>query len=166
MGQKLVWQNNVLIIEIVVLCLQEFIDVKLMSVHLTWRLFIAKEEVAKDSGRWSHGFQEEQRGDQLLPTECKGGQWKNYCQLNAMGEGREGFLRIVQSLIRGSSSYHGDTNKILHTLWMNNELSPRTFQQWDWPSQIWHVSSPLPTLSSLHSSVYIEEPMGHGNVPQ
>lgn len=35
MGQKLVRQNNVLIIEIVVLCLQEFINVKLMSVHLT-----------------------------------------------------------------------------------------------------------------------------------
>lgn len=51
MGQKLVRQNNVLIIEIVVLCLQEFINVKLMSVHLTWRLFIAKEELAKDAGR-------------------------------------------------------------------------------------------------------------------
>ena len=51
MGQKLVGQNNLLIIEIIVLCLQEFINVKLMSVHLTQRLFIAKEEVAKDSGR-------------------------------------------------------------------------------------------------------------------
>ena len=46
----------------------------------------------------------------------KGDNEKNYSQLNAMGEGREGFLRILQSLIRGSSSYHGDTNKIIHTL--------------------------------------------------
>ena len=46
----------------------------------------------------------------------KGDNEKNYCQLNAMGEGREGFLRILQSLMRGSSSYHGDTNKIIHTL--------------------------------------------------
>ena len=46
----------------------------------------------------------------------KGDSEKNYCQLNAMGEEREGFLRILQSLIRGSSSYHGDTKKILQTL--------------------------------------------------
>ena len=46
----------------------------------------------------------------------KGDNEKNYSQLNVMGEGREGFLRILQSLIIGSSSYHGDTNKILHTL--------------------------------------------------